>query len=63
MIHIGNTVNPGLYPPGVQQATLNQYAAAAAAATGGEQGYSSSRATLMGDFLTAQQMQHAQQEV
>ncbi len=32
------------------------------AATAGEQQYSSSRATLMDDFLTAQQMQHAQQQ-
>lgn len=48
-----------VFAPGVPQAAFQQYAGAAA---GGEQAYSSSRATLMDDFVTAQQM-HAQQEV
>ena len=61
MIITGNPATTGFYPPGVQQAAFShQYSAAAA---GNEQGYSSSRATLMGDFLTAQQMLYAQQEV
>ncbi len=48
-----------LHPPGVA-GQFSQYPGSAA----GDQGYNvSSRATLMGDFLTAQQMQYAQQEV